>query len=114
MAKRPLSVTIIGWLFIAAGIFGFAYHASELRVQHLFDLELIWVLFVRLLAIAGGIFVLRGANWARWLLLGWISYHVVLSAFHSPTELIIHSVLCALIAYVFFRRPATAYFRRVG
>ena len=101
-------------MFIAAGTIGIVYHAAGLRVQDLFDYYLGWVLFVRLLAILGGIFLLRGANWARWLLLAWISYHVVLSAFHSPSELLVHSAICALVAWVFFRQQATAYFRRPG
>jgi hypothetical protein len=62
----------------------------------------------------GGIFILRGANWARWLLLAWLCYHVVLSAFHSLSEMIIHGVLCAVIASLLFRRQATGYFRRAG
>jgi hypothetical protein len=111
MSRRPRSVTLIGGLFIAAGAIGFAYHAGDLRIEGPFRYELVWVLFLRLLAIVGGIFVLRGANWARWLLLLWMGYHVVLSALHSVSELIMHSVLFAVIAYVLFRAQASAYFR---
>ena len=35
------------------------------------------------LAIVCGVFLLRGHNWARWLALAWIAFHVVLSAFHA-------------------------------
>jgi len=111
--KRPRSVTVISCLFIAAGVIGFAYHATEFRVQGPFQYELAWVIFVRLLAIVGGVFALRGANWARWLLLVWIAYHVGVSALHSLSELMMHGVLFVVVAYVLLRAQASAYFRNV-
>jgi hypothetical protein len=65
-----------------------------------------------LLAILGGAFVLRGKNWARWLVLAWIAYHVVLSAFHHFFELAVHAALLAVFAYILFRPRASAYFQR--
>jgi hypothetical protein len=111
MNKRPLSVTIIGWLFIAAGAIGLAYHATEFKVHVQFPYELIWVLLLRLFAIVCGLFMLSGNNWARWGLLLWLAYHVVLSAFHSFSELAMHSLLLALVAYFLFRPKTSAYFR---
>jgi hypothetical protein len=58
-----------------------------------------------------GIFLLRGQNWARWLALAWIVFHVALSAFHPLRELAVHVVLCAFIALVLFRPAAGRYFR---
>ena len=107
--KRPLSVIIIGWLFIVAGSFGLVYHLTELK--HAFHNDLIWVLLLRVMAIVGGAFMLRGRNWARWLTLIWMAYHVVLSAFHSRSELIMHSVLLVVIAYFLFRPTTVEYFR---
>lgn len=111
MNKRPLSVTVIGCLFVAAGVVGVAYHITELKTQRLFEHGLVWVYLLRLLAILGGVFVLRGNNWARWLLLVWIAYHVILSVFHSPFELVVHSLLLVVVAYVLLRPQASAYFR---
>jgi hypothetical protein len=110
MNTRPLSVTLIGCLFIVAGVIGLAYHATEFNARAI-DYGLIWVLCLRLLAVVGGIFMLRRRNWARWLLLLWMSYHVILSAFHSASELITHSVLLAAIAYWLLRPRTSAYFR---
>ena len=107
--KRPLSVTIIALLFIAAGGFGLVYHLTELKQA--FHNDLIWVLLLRLLAIVGGVFMLLGRNWARWLTLIWLAYHVVLSAFHSRSELIMHSLLLVVIAYFLFRPKVGEYFR---
>src|SRR3989442_10487081 len=100
MTKRPISVTVIGCIFIAVGVIGFSYHVTEFKTQRPFEYGLVWVSLLRLLAILGGVFVLRGNNWARWLLLIWIAYHVILSAFHSLTELVVHGLLFAIIAYV--------------
>ena len=111
MNKRPLSVTVMGCIFIAAGVVGFAYHVTEFKALRPFDYSLILVCLVRLLAILGGVFALRGRNWARWLLLAWITYHVILSVFHSLPELITHSLLLVLVAYALFRPQASAYFR---
>ena len=56
--------------------------------------------------------MLRGFNWARWLLVVWIAYHVILSAFHSPFEAAVHGLLFVIVAYFLFRPQASAYFRR--
>jgi hypothetical protein len=112
MNRRPLSVTIISWLFIAAGTVGFAYHITEFKAHGQFQYDLVWVSLVRLLAILGGVFMLRGKNWARWLLVVWIAFHVVLSAFHTLFELAMHSLLLVVIAYILFQPNASAYFRR--
>jgi hypothetical protein len=108
MNRRPLSVTVISWLFVAAGAIGLAYHLTEFKGQ--FEYGLVWVCIVRFLAIVSGLFMLRGSNWARWLLLVWIVYHVILSAFHSLSELAMHSLLLVVVAYFLFRPKASAYF----
>ena len=65
---------------------------------------------VRLLALVAGVFMLYGFNWARWLLVVWLAYHVGLGAFHSALELVVHSLLLAVVVYFLFRRQASAYF----
>jgi hypothetical protein len=111
--KRPVVVTIIGWFFIIAGTVGFIYHVTELNIQDPFVNDAIWILLVRLLAIAGGMLTLRGANTGRWLLVIWLSYHVVLSYFHTLSELIMHAILLAAVIYVLFHPKATAFFKNV-
>ena len=111
MNKRPLSVTAIGCLFIAAGVIGFAYHVTELKIQRPFEYGMLGILLIRLLALFGGVFLLRGHNWARWLLLIWIASHVILSAFHGLSEMVAHAVLFAIVVYVLFRPRASVYFR---
>jgi hypothetical protein len=111
MNKRPPSVTIISFVFIAAGVIGLAYHITEFRIQHPFQDGGVWLFLIRFLAIVGGVYMLRGRNWARWLSILWIGCHVILSAFHSVPELAFHSLLFAAFAYFLFRAQATQYFR---
>lgn len=110
--KRPLAVTIIGWLFVIAGTVGFIYHAKELNIGDPFANDAVWVELVRLLAVAGGILTLRGSNIGRWLLISWMAYHVVLSFFHPLSELIVHVIILAVVAYGLFHRRSAEFFRR--
>jgi hypothetical protein len=111
MPKRPLPITIIGWLFIAASIVGFVYHANEINIHNLFGNDVHLALLVRILAIVGGIFLLRGADWARYLLAVWLLYHVILSIFHPIEQLIMHSILLIVITFFLFRPKANEYFK---
>ncbi len=109
MHRRPLSVAIIGCLFIIAGAGGLALHAAGLR-QHPFQSDAIWIEGVSLLAVLAGVFLLRGRAWARWLALGWMGFHVVLSVFHTLPELAVHALFLALLTYFLFRPSAARYF----
>ncbi len=111
MNKRPLSVVLISCLFITTGTMGIIYQTAELK-QMTTNPEMILVLVVRLLAIIGGVFALRGANWARWLLLAWIAYHVAISFFHTSAELIMHVVVTIITMAALFHPKANIYFRK--
>jgi hypothetical protein len=111
MAKRPISVIVIGCLFILAGGVGVTYHATEFDPARPFDLNLIGVEILRLLAIVFGIFLMRGKNWARWGMVGWLAFHVVISALHSLQEAATHLFLLAVIAFFLFLPGANAYLR---
>jgi hypothetical protein len=111
MNKRPLSVTIIAWIFILAGAIGLLYHLNELRAPNAALRETVPIALVRVLAIVAGIFMLRGSNWARWLALAWLAFHVVLSIFHPLFELVFHALLFATITYFLLRARANQYFR---
>jgi hypothetical protein len=103
MIRRPLAITVISWMFIVAGAVGLAYHLTEFQTERPFDPELLLICLLRLSAIVGGIFMLRGHDWARWILAAWLAYHVLLSALHTPFELLVHGLLFAAVAYFLFR-----------
>jgi len=109
MQKRPLSVIVVSLVYVATGAAGLVFHFADLKPP--FHYESLLVAGVRLIAIICGVWMLRGANWARWLALAWIVFHVVLSAFHSWRELAVHALICAAIAYFLLRVPANRYFR---
>ena len=68
------------------------------------------ILATELAALVAGVFLLRGANWARWLAIAWIAFHVALS-FGSLQRLVVHTVILLLFVYLLFRPSANAYFR---
>ena len=108
--KRPLPVTILGCLFIVAGLVGLAYHLSERPL----DKWIVVISIVRMIAVAGGVLLLMGQGWARWLLLVWLAFHVVVSAFHSMSDSIAHVVLLLVVAYFLLGPPASKYFQPAG
>lgn len=111
MKRRPLSVTVIAWIYILVSVGGIAAHITDFKPQHLLDQDALWPLVVRLLGTLAGVFMLRGNDWARWLAVAWIAFHVVLSAFQSRHELVVHSVICGVLTFLLFRPPANEYFR---
>lgn len=98
-------------MFVATGVVGLTYHATEFKTRGPFDYDVLWVCLVRLLAILCGVFMLRGSNRARWGLVVWLGYHVILSVLHTPFELVVHGLLFAVVLYFLFCPPASAYFR---
>jgi hypothetical protein len=110
MRQRPRSVTVVGWLCIAMGVVAVGYHTTELTAPNPMQNDVLWVLFVRALLIVGGVFLLRGHNWARWLLLAWLAFHVYISALHSLEAVVIHSFLLLAVGYFLLRAPASAFF----
>ena len=111
MKRRPLSVTILAWLYVAVGTVGFFVHLSEVRRGNLFHFDGIWIELTEAAAILSGAFLLRGHNWARWLAVAWIGFHVLLSILETHRGLAVHCVLFVAIAWVLFRPEAGRYFR---
>jgi hypothetical protein len=112
MKKRPIPVTAVAWLYIVAGVVSTAFHAREyfvLRNSTPVGFALICV--VGLAAVIAGAYLLLGKDWARWLALVWIAFHVVVSAFNSVDMLIMHGAIFLLIAYILLGREARSYFR---
>jgi uncharacterized membrane protein len=105
--KRPIPVTILGCLFIVVGLVGLAYHLSRQPL----DSWVALISLIRVVAVVGGVFMLKGRNWARWLMLGWLAFHVGVSAFHSLSDCIAHAVLLLVVAYFLLTPPDSQYFQ---
>lgn len=110
MDKRPLILTIFGWFLILAGAVGLVAHFPMHRAWHPDDA---WPLGLELILLAAGVFILRGQNWARWLAIGWIAFHVGLSFYNSLREVAVHAVILLIFAWILFHPAANAWFRAV-
>jgi hypothetical protein len=99
MQPRPVVVTIAGVLLLAGAAIGLVMHRADPIP-----------LAINVIGIICAVFLMRGANWARWLGLLWVAGHLVIGAIEAPRTLIVHGVLFALIAYLLLRRDARAYF----
>lgn len=106
--KRPYEVTVAGWLFIVIGILNTAWHLWK----GAFDLWMLPILVLTASAIVAGFFLLRGARWARWLALVWISCHVVVSALDSLSATLPHVALLLVFGYVLLGPPTSQYFQQ--
>jgi hypothetical protein len=119
MVQRPRSVTIISWLFIVLGaialIGGLLPIGEVTLVQRAGELKSHWYVHLsRLLEIVAGVFMLYGMNWARWLMVVWMVFHVVVGALHSVVQLFTHVAIFTVIGYFLFRPQATGYFLQKG
>lgn len=104
--KRPVSVLIVSCLYIAVGAVAFAHYLPALLAyQH----DAVWIEATELLAMIAGGLMLMGFNWARWLALAWMAFHVVIS-FPNLRQLTMHSLIFAVIAWLLLRPDAGRYF----
>ncbi|HEX6822393.1 MAG TPA: hypothetical protein VF123_10085 [Candidatus Sulfotelmatobacter sp.] len=104
---------VVSALLIVAGAAGLIFHLADLKGAHAVSYDLVLVSFVRLMAVVIGMFMLTGRNWARWLAMAWITFHVIVSAFHPVGELAVHLVLFGVFAVALFHRAAAQYFSAV-
>lgn len=112
IVRRPHTVTAVGLLFVAAGIVGTAYHATQIDLRDPLGTAEPFVLLLRVVALVAGVFLLRGAGWARWVALAWMALHVGIGALHSWSQALAHLALLAGIGWALLRAPGSAYFRR--
>ena len=105
---RPFQVTAAGWILIFAGTVSTAAHLW----RGMWDRWMIVIVLVGAIAVAGGVFLLRGDRWARWLILAWITGHAVaFSLLGLPAGLPL-AVLLLIFAYVLLGPPTAEYYRR--
>jgi hypothetical protein len=112
MNKRPVPVVIVSVLFMLVGCVGFAYHVKEIFNLNNNQYETIWVLFLRIVALVCGLLLLFRINWARWLAIIWLIYHVIIGGFNSTSQMIVHIVFLILVSVLLFLPGSSAYFQR--
>lgn len=105
---RPYQVTVTGWLMILAGAISTAVHLWH----GAWDRWMILIVLVGAVAVAAGAFLLRGDRWARWAVLAWIAFHVVIGALNSRSFALPHLALLIIFSYVLLGPPTAQYYRR--
>ena len=105
---RPFPVTVLGWLFIGVGIVSTAWHLWRGTL----DLWMIPIALIGVVAVVAGVFLLRGARWARWIILLWLAFHVGVSALNSLSATLPHAALLLVVGYVLLGPPTSAYYRQ--
>jgi hypothetical protein len=112
MKNCPVPVIIVSFLFILVGCIGLVYHLKEFFELNNNLNETVWILCLRILAVVCGVFLLFRINWARWLAIAWLVYHIVISAFNSTSEMIAHIVILVLVAVLLFLPVSSTYFQK--
>jgi hypothetical protein len=106
---RPLLITLLGWMLIALGALEFAIRAAQFRRPlHADDFG---VPLFELVILVCGIYLLRGANWARWLAVAWIGFHVVVGSLNSVMRGVVHGLIFLAFTWLMFRPEMNAWFR---
>lgn len=110
MKKRPIGVVVVAILLVlggGAGLAGDLMNSSSLSANHF---ESVWIAAVNVLGIVAGVFLFRGFNWARWLAIAWMAFHVAISFLNSWQQAAMHGVILVLIVWILFQREARAFF----
>jgi hypothetical protein len=107
---RPYQVAVIGWLMILAGVISSTVHLWQGR----WDRWMILIVLVGAVAVAAGVFLLRGDRWARWAVLAWIAFHVIIGTLNSRSFALPHLALLIIFSYVLLGPPTADYYRRPG
>ncbi|MCX6906061.1 MAG: hypothetical protein NTW03_21795 [Verrucomicrobia bacterium] len=114
-------MTVISWIALVAGGLTFLImmtpdfrrNQAEYKSQHAF--LYFWFYAGPVVAVICGAFMLRGFNWARWLLVLWFGYNVIgnigrLPSRQLPAGLLVRCLFGAAV-YLLFRPASTAFFR---
>jgi hypothetical protein len=126
MNKRPPSITFIAWFLIVGGVIGAL--ASPLSLNNPVVLEAMakiplsipvqvaWTYIGLSITIVSGLFMLRGANWARFLYIGWIAVSNLLALVISPakTTLIPGLIVYGIIFFFLLQPKANQFFNGSG
>ena len=106
--KRYAAVVAVACLYLLIGVgVGIAQLPHLLAGQR----EAIGMEIAEGVAVVTGVCLLLRQAWARWLAVAWMAFHVAIS-FSDPGKVLVHVVLCALIAWALFRPESRGWFRR--
>jgi hypothetical protein len=109
MKQRPFAVTVLSWLFVAIGAVALGMDV-RFALAHGGGINEALIFPVHALAIVAGAFMLRGADWARWLAVLWMAFHVAITVLNAWRDFAFHAIIFAGVTYLLFRADARAWF----
>jgi hypothetical protein len=123
MAKRPISITIIGWFLILVGISSAFmeiaifddFLSKEITLLNQIAMYLIGyikIFLITVIPIIGGLGILKAKNWARILYVFWETIRLVIGLTIVPITTTSNLEITTFIVILFFlfRREANNYF----
>lgn len=122
MKNRPTSVTVIAWIILilsGLSLLGAVVVSNDAKALEAMAANPIPVPLQRAHTFAGlaievlcAVFMLRAANWARLLYIGWVGLSLLVLFATSPEKAILIPavVVYAVSAFILLRPAATAYF----
>ncbi len=105
-AKCPVAIWIVAALYMGVGIFTASRMVADLFQHHPYSVE---SGLAGLVAIVAAAYLRRGDNWARWLALAWIAFHVAIS-YRVPSEWMAHLGIMAAIGVLLFLPSSRRFF----
>ena len=124
MNSRPVSVTVIASIIIVTSAIGLVFSlflinhptVQELMAKSPLPVPVQYALeFVApLLSALCGVFMLKGANWARLLYVGWRVLILIITFITMPVNLatLFGVIFLAVVVFFLFRPKANAFFSR--
>ena len=112
MKSPPLPVLIVAVALMLAGVVGFFYHLKDFSDPGEKLYMVVLVELLRILAIVSGILLLRANNSGRWLSIGWVLLHVVISVFNSMAQTITHIVVLVIVSVLLYLPVSSSYFSK--
>jgi hypothetical protein len=106
--KRYAAVIVVACLYLLIGI---AVGVEQFPRLVAGQREAIGMEVAEGVAIVTGVSLLLRQGWARWLAVAWMAFHVAIM-FSDPGKMVVHIVLCALIAWALFRPESRGWFHK--
>ena len=106
MKRPPIGVLAIAVLLLIAGVLGLWGDAKSYTSLSAYHYDILWPVGTHLLAIVAGVFLLLGHNWARWVAVLWMAFHVAIS-YPSLGKILGHSAFLLLFAGLLFVLPTS-------
>jgi hypothetical protein len=122
--KRPKSVTFISWYFIVTGAYSLFITFKSMNNPLALELmaksplpipaQFAMAYVQSSIVIISGAFILRGANWARFLYIISSAISLWIGVVTSPVKLMLipGTIICGIIVFFLLRPNANAFFSR--